>query len=125
MIFLTDDSYTDAVYAGRTKPFVLFFSSDTCPHCQTVEAVMKRLESDPAKPCEFDIYCVKPSPETARIFKKFQITAFPTVLFFKQPEKGAEEAVVGAADAHLFATAVEKICRPGLKKRIFSFFGRH
>ena len=79
---------------------------------------MEKIEADPEKPCDFDISYIKPSVKTTKIFNKFRITAFPTTMVFRHPERCAEEVIMGTADIYAFASAFKKACKEGIMGRL-------
>ena len=107
MELITDQNYNEKVMKTK-NPFLLYFKSNNCPHCITVEAYLNRISKDKEKPCDFNIFIVQ-AEKSPKLLELYKIRAFPVTLFFKEDKK-INQSIIGTETLEKFIEEIKNIC---------------
>jgi len=86
---INDTNYNKKIMKLET-PFILVFSTKTCPHCRVVEKFLEKIQNDFES---IEIFIIE-SEKSPKLLEKFGVRAFPTTFFFNK-EKMSEGRIVG------------------------------
>jgi thiol-disulfide isomerase/thioredoxin len=111
---INDKNYNEIVMKTE-NPFLLLFTSQTCPHCRTVEGFMEKIKDNYSN---VDLYIIE-SEKSPKLLEKFGIMSFPSTQFVSIEKKGVKR-IVGAAPAEDFFKAFKLIIKKEKRKGFFS-----
>ena len=84
MINLTVDNYNEEIIKAD-KPILLFFTSDNCAYCDSVENTLLEINSE-----KILIYKIK---DCAKLIDKFNILSYPTILTFNKYKEPVNKVI--------------------------------
>jgi thiol-disulfide isomerase/thioredoxin len=90
----------------KKEPFALLFTSNTCPHCRTAEAIIRNIEVNEQNK-GFNTY-VASSEDSRKLIEKYGIRSFPTMFFFGVDFKN-KHTILGAQSVYDFLNGYEKM----------------
>ena len=114
IIHIKDKTYNKELKKNE-NPFVLIFVSKFCPHCKTIEKLVKNIEKEYK---DVTFYFVK-SEESTKLLRKFNIRGFPTSLFIKEDK--IIRTMIGFSSQEEFYIYLKKL-NPKKKKLLQRIF---
>ncbi len=99
---ITSSTFDEIILNG--KPVVIEFYSPTCVHCKRMEPALNEISDEQGDDCIIAKCDVTAAPDLA---ERFDITAVPTTLFFK--DANVLDKLVGFAHKLIISQGIEKL----------------
>lgn len=102
----TSDATFNKDVIEKKQAFALLFTSNTCPHCRTAEAIIKNIEINEQN-FGANTYVLN-SSSSVKLIEKYGIRAFPTMFFFDSDFKN-KHTIMGADNVNDFLVGYKKM----------------
>jgi len=117
MIDINDSNYNNLVIEKENEYFIIFFTSKTCPHCETVKKYLNIIDNDINKPENLTIYKCQ-AEKSQKLLNLYNIRSFPTTFFFNKNKK-IDSYIIGAEPIENFVKNIKKLNKKSIFEKIF------